>query len=95
MHHDLVVGIALAFLAANPAAAYEPSQHQWRLRLLLLVAPDVDDPDLKAQRHEFALHRDAIVDRDLRVFRLYPDHGYVEEDTLPAQAVAQLREQLE
>lgn len=63
MRRKVVIGIALAFLVANQAAAYDLSQHQWRHRLLLLVAPANDDPDLKAQQREIALRRDAIVDR--------------------------------
>ncbi len=94
MGRELVILIALTASAANPAAAYDLSQHQWQHRLLFLVAPESVDPDLTAQRNEIALRRDAVLDRDLRVFQLLPESGFVEDSALPADAVAKLREQL-
>ena len=95
MNRKLVILIALATVAANPAAAYDLSPHQWQHRLLFLVAPESDDPDLAAQRDETALRRDAVLDRDLRVFQLLPESGFVEDSALPADAVVKLREQLD
>ncbi len=94
MSRKLVTFIALATFAADPVAAYDLSQHQWHHRLLVLIAPESDDPDLTAKQTEMALRRDAVLDRDLRVLQLLPESGFVEGSALPADAVARLREQL-
>ena len=94
MRGRLMILIVVASLAACPAAAYDLSEHQWRHRLLFLVAPDGDDPELAAQQRDIALRRDAVSDRDMRVFRLYREQGFVEDNELPLRAVTSLREQL-
>jgi hypothetical protein len=81
-------------LAAGPAASYDLSEHQWRHRLLFLVAPDDDDPLLAAQQRIIEMRRDAVSDRDIRVFRLYREQGFVEDMELPIRAVTSVREQL-
>lgn len=95
MHRQLVIVMTLIILAADPVAAYDLGQHQWRHRLLFLVAPESDDPDLSARRHEIERRRDAMLDRDLRVLLLLPEQGFVEDLALPARTVAKLRAQLE
>ena len=94
MHRQLVIVMALTILAADPVAAYDLGQHQWRHRLLFLIAPESDDPDVSAQRRDIERQRDAMLDRDLRVFLLLPEHGFVEDQALPARTVAKLRAQL-
>ena len=71
-------------------AAYDLSQYQWRHRLLFLIAPESDDPDLFAQRRDIERRRDAMLDRDLRVFLLLPKHGFVEDHALPVRTIAKL-----
>ena len=53
----LMVLTAVIFLAADAASAYEHElgEHQWRHRLLFLVAPDGDDPDLAAKKRNIEL----------------------------------------
>ena len=94
MRRQLVIMTALIILAADHVAAYDLSQHQWRHRLLFLVAPESDDPDLSAQRRDIEQRRDAMLDRDLLLFLLLPEHGFVGDQALPARTVAQLRAQL-
>ncbi len=94
MRRELVILIALIMFSADQAAAYDLSQHQWRHRLLFLIAPDHGDPDLAAQQRDIALRRDAILDRDMRVFRLLRDRGFVEDVELRGPAVAKLRSRL-
>jgi len=60
MIRQLIILIALTILAANAATAYDLSQHQWRHRLLFLIAPESDDPDLAAQRRHIELRRDEV-----------------------------------
>ena len=94
MRRQLVIVMALIILAADQVAAYDLSQHQWRHRLLFLVAPESDDPDLSAQRRDIEQRRDAMLDRDLLLFLLLPEHGFVGDQALPARTVAKLRAQL-
>lgn len=95
MRRHLMILTTLFTLAADQAAAYHLSQHQWRHRLLFLVAHDSNDPDLSAKQREIELQRDALFDRDVRVFLLLPENGFVDDDALPTLTVARLREQLE
>jgi len=94
MRRELLIVIALITFSADQVAAYDLSQHQWRHRLLFLIAPDNGDPDLAAQQRGIALRRDAILDRDMRVFQLLPDKGFVEDVELPRPAVTKLRSHL-
>ena len=94
MRRQLVIAMALIILAADQVAAYDLSQHQWRHRLLFLIAPESDDPDLSAQRRDIERRRDAMLDRDLLLFLLLPEHGFFEDHALPIRTVAKLRAQL-
>jgi hypothetical protein len=84
----------LAMLITQNAAAYDLSQHLWQHRLLFLVSDSAADPRLSAQRDVIETLRDEIVDRDLRVFELYPTSGNVDGRALTAEDVAGLRRQL-
>lgn len=95
MRHRLILGIALLFIASEQVPAYDMSQHQWRHRLLFLIAPQADDPDLAAQQRDLALRADALLDRDIRLFRLLPDQGFLGEAALSSEAVSALRRQLD
>ena len=75
MRRRLILGIALLCGAASQAPAYDLSQHEWRHRLLFLIAPQSEDAGLKMQRREIALQRDAVLDRDVLVFQLLPDQA--------------------
>lgn len=90
----LILGIGLILGVAGQVSAYDLSQHEWRHRLLFLIAPRVTDQDLAAQQQYLDRRRDAVLDRDLLVFHLFPDHGMVGETVLSAEAVRILREQL-
>jgi hypothetical protein len=94
MRRGLMILAVVTSLAACPAAAYDLSEHQWRHRMLFLVAPDGDDPELAAQQRNIEMRRDALSDREIRVFRLYREQGFVEDKELPIRAVTSVREQL-
>ncbi len=95
MQRRLILGIALLFIASEQLPAYDLSQHQWRHRLLFLIAPLADDPDLAAQQRDLALRADALLDRGIRLFQLLPDQGFLGEAALSAEAVRALRQQLD
>lgn len=94
MRRQLILMILLVLSASEQVLAYDLSEHEWRHRLVFLIAPQANDPDLAAQQHDIAMRRDALVDRDIRVFQLFQDHGFVEETALSAHAVRELRERL-
>jgi hypothetical protein len=94
MGRQLIFGIALLCGAASQAPAHDLSQHEWRHRLLFLIAPQSEDAGLKMQQREIALRRDAMLDRDVLVFQLLPDQGLLGETPLPGESVRALREQL-
>jgi hypothetical protein len=90
----VIVPVLLAVLASSPVSAYDLGQHQWQHRLLFLVAPADGDPDLAAQRRSLEQRQDAVRDRDIRLFRLFPDHGFVDDRALAPESVRQLRREL-
>lgn len=94
MRRQLILAIGLIFSASDHLPAYDLTQHQWRHRLLFLIAPQADDPGLAAQQREIALQRDALLDRDIRLFQLLPDRGFVEENALSAETALGLRKRL-
>ena len=81
----------LLTLALAPAFAYDLSQHLWRDRLLVLVADDPQDPDLVGQLRSLNQERAAVEDRDLRIFRLFAYDGWIDQNALSKEEVAQLR----
>jgi hypothetical protein len=66
--------------------------YRWRRRLLLLCAPDGNDPTLCEQRHLIDERTPASEERDLLVFELFETSGRAGERELPATTVARLRE---
>ncbi|TXN55830.1 DUF4174 domain-containing protein [Methylobacterium sp. WL18] len=52
-----LIGLGLAALTAGATMAGPLDAYRWRSRVLVLSAPDPDDPDLRAQRAE----RDLVV----------------------------------
>lgn len=95
MQCRLILGIALIFLVSDQVPAYDLSQHEGRHRLLFLIAPRTDDPDLAAQQHNIEQRRDALLDRDIRLFQLLPNRGFFDEAALSAETVRALRRQLD
>lgn len=84
--------VAVAISAFNlPATAYDLAQHEWRHRLIVIAAPSADDPLAREQRRMTERRRAALDDRDLRVFELYGDVGYVDGRPLSTQDRARLR----
>jgi hypothetical protein len=94
MPRSAAIAVAL-LLMMGQATAYDLQQHLWRHRLLFLVAPAGDDPQLIAQGSSVQARRDAILDRDLRVFALSATGGSVDGRALPADSVRDLRDQLD
>ncbi|MDJ0805844.1 MAG: DUF4174 domain-containing protein [Gammaproteobacteria bacterium] len=68
-------GITLLLLLYLPlgAIALDLNSHLWEDRLLLLIAPSVDDPLAIQQRQALEKRSDALNDRDLKIFQLYED----------------------
>lgn len=83
--------LACAAMIMPIAAAYDLSQHQWQERLLILIAPSLDDPSLQQQRCRISERRDAVDDRDLRVIELGKRRGLLDGKPLGAAQVASLR----
>jgi hypothetical protein len=94
MRRQLILGFVLFCGAAGHAPAYDLSQHEWRHRLLFLVAPEAEDADLKMRQHEVAIRPEAVLDRDILVFQLLSDQGSLGETALSAEAVRDLRVRL-
>lgn len=87
-------GFLLLSSLFTPLHAYDLSVHEWRDRLLILVADDPDDATLNAQLRDVTRQRDGIVDRRLRVFRLFADSGWVDDRPLTREDVDRLRRDL-
>jgi hypothetical protein len=85
---SLLLGLSLA----TPAMAYDLAQHLWRDRLLVLAAPTADDAALQARLADVHERRDAVEDRDLRVFELYPAQGRRDGEALSTAEVGALRD---
>lgn len=83
--------VLLGLLLTASATAYELDQHLWTHRLLFLVAPSPADPTAQARLRDAASRRDALADRDLRVFELYRDEGRRDGETLSRAEVHALR----
>jgi hypothetical protein len=95
MRRQLILAIALFCAAAGQAEGYDLSEHEWRHRLLFLVAPHAEDADLQKQQRDIALRSDAVLDRELIVFQLIADQGLRGETPLTPEAVGALRRQLD
>ena len=55
MRRQLMLTILLVVTASDQVLAYDLSQHQWRHRLLFLIAPQADDPELATQQQDTAM----------------------------------------
>lgn len=89
--HALVLCTALL---AGSAMAYDLQRHLWTERLLFLVAPEFAELGLQQQLAVVAEQREAVMDRDLRVFALANDRGEVDGAPLGRVDVLSLRDQL-
>lgn len=76
---------------ATTVAADVLEQHLWQSRLLILAAPSMDDPGLRQQRGVIPARRDAIDDRDLRVYELIGEHGLRDGEPISDDDVAEMR----
>ncbi len=83
----------LSLLPETWALAYDMDQHLWKARVLVLAAPSAEDPGLLQQRRAIDARRDALIDRDLRVFELAGDSGRLDGEALDAGAANALRSQ--
>ena len=90
-----LIGCSLLSLTLVDAAAYDLRQHQWSERVLVLVAPASDDPELTAQRDWLEGRRAALADRDLLVIEVWADAGLAGDQPLSAVDAAGLRNQLD
>ncbi len=86
---------ALALALSGHSVAYDLEQHQWRARLLVLVAPSPDDPVMQRQlASALETRAPAMRDRDLLLLQLFRDSGWAADHALTAGEVAQLRNRL-
>jgi hypothetical protein len=90
-----LIGCTLLSLTLVDAAAYDLRQHHWNQRLLVLVAPASDDPQLTAQRHWLEGQRAALADRDMLVIEVWVDAGLAGDQPLSAVDAAVLRDRLQ
>ncbi len=90
-----LIGFALLILAGDFAAAYDLDRHLWRDRLLFLVAPSADDPEIAVQQRWLERRQDAVLDRDIRVFQLFVEQGHVDDQNLTPSSVKRLRSGLD
>ena len=60
MWRQLILIILPVVKVSDQVVAYDLSQHEWRHRLLFLIAPKVNDPDLAAHQHAIAMRRDEM-----------------------------------
>lgn len=86
------MGLTL-FLA--PAFAYDLSQHQWRDRLLILVADDPQDGDLRGQLRALEQEQAEVEDRDLRILHLTADEGWLDRRPLSIEETRHLQHLLD
>jgi len=89
---NLLVAILMILLAPPAVMADALDQHQWQDRLLILAAPSAEHPALQSQRTTIQMRRDAIEDRDLRIYELVGNHGLRDGEPIEAEDVAELRE---
>ena len=87
--------IPILLLTTGLATAYDLTRHEWRQRLLFLIAPSATDPTIAARREALAARSDALLDRDLLVFQLFAREGLVAERALSAHDVQALRAALD
>lgn len=81
MHPLLALAVTLPIFAAAPASIDAMRHHR---RLLMVVAPAADDPQLAEQRRLLAPWRAGATDRDLSVVELVGDHVTGATDPAPA-----------
>jgi hypothetical protein len=86
--------LAAALALSGPLPGYDFERHQWRDRLLMLVAPTPADPAAVAQRSRLAQRSDAVRDRELVIVQLYREYGLVGDQRLDTAAVAEIRQRL-
>ena len=68
-----LIGLGLAALTAGATMAGPLDAYRWRSRVLVLSAPDPDDPDLRAQRAALGPMRGGAAERDLVVLEAVGD----------------------
>ncbi len=80
---------AMAVMAGVPAARAgdDLSAYHWKKRLLLVFAPDREDPTLARQDRELTAHDGGVRERDLVVFHIVGADG-VSRDGSPDQWVS-------
>jgi len=75
------VAILVASMFAQEVHMTDPTnlqQYQWQNRLLLLFAPNADNADYQAQVEALAAREPGLDDRDMVIFHVLAEEGYVE-----------------
>ena len=86
-----LIGMMMIFLTVPEAMAGMLDQHYWQDRLLILVAPSAKYPALQQKRNVIDERRDAIDDRDLRVYELVGNQGLRDGAPIEPEHVAAMR----
>ncbi len=95
IHWLMPCALAFGFVVLmTPAMAYDLQRHVWQDRLLFLIVPEADDPRFQHQLAIVEQQREAVRDRDLRVFALTTNSGEVDGAPLSKADVLSLRDQL-
>jgi len=84
--------VMMFFLVVPGAVADVLDEHLWKDRLLILAAPSAKHPALQQKRDIINARRDAIDDRDLRIYELIGKQGLRDGEPLEVEEVAELRE---
>lgn len=88
----LLVTLSFGHGSSLGAPAVDLSDHLWRDRLLILVAPSADEPRVREQLRALNARTDALIDRDLVIYELYERTGSrAQGQPLPAAAAGRFR----
>ena len=67
------IGILMITIMANGLLAQNMKSHQWENRVVLVIAKDLDHPDLLTQLDAFSSQPEAMADRKLLVYAIAPN----------------------
>ncbi|KAM3089936.1 DUF4174 domain-containing protein [Phormidesmis sp. 146-35] len=71
--------------------AMDLDQYQWKNRLLLIFAPSESSADYRSQLQFLKAQQSQLVDRNLLLIRVFKETGFVGDQAINSEAIAQLR----
>jgi hypothetical protein len=93
----LLAGLLVTFTGTlvDASDAFSLDQHRWKIRTLVISAPNASDENLKKQRREVAMYAEEFADRDMVLITLLEDAAStVGERQLTAEEAVALRDAL-